>query len=325
MKRIAVWGIGAIGASVASRLEAVGAAPVLIARPAVAEAIRAGGLVNRRGKEEIRVNPRCVSDPREAGPQDLLLIAVKAHAAPLLMPQIAPLLEANTVVVSLVNGLPWWYFGPGEPSGAPQGPFEAVDPGGAQWRAIGPARAVGAVARYGVRMDAPNIVIENGQGHYAFGEPDATASERVLALCDLFRSAGFGSDVSARIRSDVWLKVLGNISTGPVAALTRETVGGVIDDPGTRELARTLMQESKAVANRLGVELEMDVEQRLVEAGRLGAHKASMLQDVLAGRRLEVEAMVGAVAALGRQAGVATPVVDMMLALVRQLDRNLAA
>lgn len=324
MKRIAVWGIGAIGASVASRLEAAGAAPVLIARPATAEAIRAGGLINRQGKEEIRVRPRCVADPREAGPQDLVLIAVKAHAGPALAPLIAPLLEAHTAVVSLVNGLPWWYFGPGDPSGEPRAAFEAVDPGGAQWQAIGPARAIGAVARYGVHMETPNTVVENAQGHYGFGELDGSSSERVTALRDLFRAAGFASDVSANIRADVWLKLMGNISTGPVAALTRQTVGGVIADPDTRALGRLLMEESKAVAERLGVKIEMDIEQRLIQAGKLGAHKASMLQDVEAGRRLEVDAMVGAVSALGRRAGVATPTVDMMLALVRQLDRNLA-
>ena len=265
-----------------------------------------------------------MSDTREAGPQDLVLITVKAHSGPALMPQLAPLLDANTTVVSLVNGLPWWYFGPGEKSNATQGAFEAVDPGGAQWNAIGPARTLGAVVKHVAHMNAPNIVAEGGKGLFIFGELDGRISPRLEAVCEILNKAGYASKASADIRNDVWQKLRGNISSGPVAALTRSSVSGCLSTPGLRSIGRRLLMESKAVAEALGVALDVDPEERLDEAARLGSHKPSMLQDVEAGRRLEVEAMVGAVTALGRRAGVPTPTVDDILAMTRMLDQSLS-
>ena len=324
MKRIAVWGIGSIGASLAARIEQAGLAPTLIARPAAVALINEKGLENRTAGKSSVVHPRCVSDTREAGPQDLVLITVKAHSGPALMPQLAPLLDANTTVVSLVNGLPWWYFGPGEKSNATQGAFEAVDPDGAQWNAIGPARTLGAVVKHVAHMNAPNIVAEGGKGLFIFGELDGRISPRLEAVCEILNKAGYASKASADIRNDVWQKLLGNISSGPVAALTRSSVSGCLSTPGLRSIGRRLLMESKSVAEALGVALDVDPEERLDEAARLGSHKPSMLQDVEAGRRLEVEAMVGAVTALGQRAGVPTPTVDDILAMTRMLDQSLS-
>ncbi len=319
-----VWGIGAIGAAVAARLEAAGDEPTLIARTATAELIGREGLHLRCGEESLTVCPRCVTDPADAGVADVLLLAVKAHTAPELMAQCAAVLGPDTVVVPLINGVPWWYFSRGDASGLPEGPLPSIDPDGVQWRTVGPQRVLGAVVYDAAHLEARNRVVQSPRRRIVLGEPDGSVSARVESVAHLLRRAGYDAPVTTDIRREVWMKLLGNLGSGPLAVLTRGDIGTTLGNPALRPMARALLVEAMGVAERLGVKLEVDVDARLHQSTAAARHKPSLLQDLEAGRRMELEPMVGVVAELARRTGVATPTLDTLLALTRALDANLA-
>jgi 2-dehydropantoate 2-reductase len=319
-----VWGIGAIGASVAARLQVAGAEPTLIARPVAAEVIQREGLEWRTGDRSQTVHPRCVSDPCEAGIADVLFIAVKAHAAPSLMAQAHSVVGPDTVVVPLINGVPWWYFSPGDASGQPHGPLLTIDPEAVQWNTIGVERVLGAVVADSAHMASNRCVVQGGAGRIVVGEPNGQKTARVDAVAELLRRGGYEVVVTPDIRTSVWGKLLGNISTGPLCALTRSDIGTVLANPPLRAMARALIGETVAVAASLGVKIDVDPDKRLKQTQAVaGHHKPSMLQDVEARRRIEIEPMVGMVAELARRASVATPTLDTLLALTRALDASL--
>lgn len=320
-----VWGIGAIGASVAARLEMAGAKPTLIARPAAAEAIQREGLEWRTGDRSQTVYPRCVADPRDAGIADLLFIAVKAHAAPSLMLQVGSVVGPDTVVVPLINGVPWWYFSPGDVSKQPHGPLLTIDPDAVQWNTIGVERVIGAVVADSAHMESNRCVVQSGAGRIVLGEPNGEQTARLDAVAQLLRTGGYEVEVTPDIRTRVWGKLLGNVSTGPLCALTRSDIGTVLTNPPLRSMARALISETVAVAASLGVTVDVDPDSRLQQTLAVARdHKPSMLQDVEARRRIEIEPMVGMVAELARRANVATPTLDTLLALTRALDASLA-
>ncbi len=319
--KIAVFGAGAIGGLLGARFAAAGHDVTLIARGDHLAAMRRDGLrlIDAEGERALPV--RATDDPAAAGPQDAVVLTLKAHTAGAAAEAMRPLLAPGTAVVTAMNGLPYWYFH------GLDGPWrdrrlESVDPGGRLWRTLGPERAVGCVVYAAADRPAPGVVRHVDSNRFILGEPDGTESARVSALADAFRRAGFDAPVSRRIRDDIWLKLLGNLSFNPISVLTHETLSGMATDPGTRAIARATIEEAMAVAERLGVTFEIDADARIEMARGIGPHKTSMLQDLEAGRSLEIDPIVAAVTEIAGWLGVRTPTLDMLLALVRQRARN---
>jgi 2-dehydropantoate 2-reductase len=258
----------------------------------------------------------------EAGPQDVVFLTLKAHQLREVVDELPALYGPDTVVVSMVNGVPWWYFH------ALGGPHEGravtrVDPDGAIARAIPAERVIGSVVYPAAELVAPGLVKLVEGNRFTVGEPSNERTPRVEALSQALMKAGFKAPVSRDIRSELWIKLWGNLSFNPISALTHATLEDICRFAPTRELARRMMAEGQAVAEMLGVRFKITLEQRLAGAEAVGAHKTSMLQDVEAGRELELEALVGAVVELGQIAGVATPTIDAVYAATKLLEQSL--
>jgi len=315
--KICVYGAGAIGGYVAARLAHAGAEVTVIARGDKLAAIRTHGLKLIQERGDIVTRPAATDDPAEAGPQDYVIVAMKAHAVPAVAARMAPLLGPATAVVPAVNGVPWWYFY------RLDGPYrdrrlETVDPGGAQWRHIGPERVIGCVVYPAAEVAAPGVVRHIALDRMPIGEPDGSRSERALRLSEMMILAGMKAPVRARIRDDIWVKLWGNVSFNPVSVLTGATLGEIARDAGTRRVVRAMMVEAQAVGETLGVRFPIGVDARIEGGAEVGGHKTSTLQDLEAGRPLELAPLVGAVAELGDVVGIDTPTIDMIYALARQ-------
>jgi len=319
--RICIFGAGAIGGYIAAKLAAAGETDLsLIARGPHLEAMQSKGLRLIEGGEESVHPVRAEQDPAKLGPQDYVIIALKAHSVPAIVPAMQPLLGPDTAVVTAQNGVPWWYFhhlaGPHEDKR-----LETVDPGGSIWQGVGPERAIGCVVYPATEVDEPGTIHHIEGNRFPLGEPNGEKSERVLALSKVLVAAGLKAPVRNDIRSDIWVKLWGNLSLNPISALTGATLEQIAGDPQTRAVTREMMIEAQAVGEALGVRFAVDVDRRIDGAGNVGAHKTSMLQDLERGRPMEIDALVGAVAELGTLTGHATPTIDTVLALVRQLGR----
>ncbi len=320
--RICVYGAGAIGGFVGALLERAGAAEVtLIARGPHLAAMRERGLRLRLAEDEFVVQPRCTDNPAEVGEQDYVIVTVKAHSAPALVEPMQPLLGPDTAVVTAMNGIPWWYFH------ALEGPYRdrrlpLLDPDAAQWRGIGPERAIGCVAWQSASLVAPGEVVHTHGERLSLGEPSGERTERVQALSAALKAAGIRSPIKAKIRNEIWLKLWGNLSFNPVSALTGATLGTIARDPATRAVVAEMMVEGQAVGEALGVRFAMSVEERIRLAEGVGAHRTSMLQDLESGRPMEIDALVRVVSELGAMVGVATPTIERVLALVVQRARE---
>jgi 2-dehydropantoate 2-reductase len=314
--KICIYGAGAIGGYLGAELARAGSDVTLVARGAHLAAMKRDGLTLLAGDERRVVPVRCTDDPAEAGPQDYVVLAVKAHTVAPALDSLRPLLGPDTAVVTAQNGILWWYtYGLAGPLANRH--LESADPGGRIWRALGPQRAIGCVVYPSCEIVAPGVVRHLGGNRFMLGEPDGTRSARVVALAEAFTAAGLKAPVRGRIRDDVWFKLLGNATFNPVSVLTGATLAQMGTDPHGREVIRRLMGEAMAVAGKLGVGFPMDVEKRIDGAVKVGGHKTSMLQDYEQGRPLELDALVGAVAELGRLVGVPTPGLDLVLDLVR--------
>ncbi len=324
--RFAVVGAGAIGGYLGARLALAGHEVVLIARNRNLEAIRAGGfkLIEEDGRERVARAVRAEPRMADAGPQDAVLLTVKAHQVHELLPDLRALFGPQTMLVTMINGVPWWYFqrlgGPWEGRR-----LDSVDPGGVLADAIEPERIVGGVVYPAAELVAPGVVRVVEGNRFTLGEPDGSRSERIEALSQAFMAAGFKAPVSRNIRSEIWLKLWGNLSFNPISALTQATLQEICRFPPTRELAARMMTEARAVAEALGVRIRITLEQRIAGAEAVGAHKTSMLQDVQAGRAPELAALVGAVIELGQVVGVPTPTIEAVHAATALLARTLAA
>ncbi len=318
--KLCVYGAGAIGGYLGVELCLSGTDVTLIARGPHLAAMREHGLTLRIGDEERVAHPRLTDDPAEAGPQDFVLVTVKAHAAAAIAGGMAPLLGPDTAVVTAMNGVPWWYFYalPGEWENRR---LESVDPGGAQWDKIGPERAIGCVVYPACEVVAPGVVRHIAGDRFLLGEPDGSRSERATALSKALTAAGFKSPVRPRIRDEIWMKLWGNLCFNPISVLTGGTLEQMATDPDTIAVARAMMLEAQAIGERLGVRFGLDVDKRIAGAAAVGAHRTSMLQDLELGRPLEIDALVTAVQEIGRMVGVATPAIDIVLGLVRQRAR----
>ena len=321
--KIAIVGAGAIGGYLGAKLALAGEDITFIARNQNLEAINARGfrLQLEDGSSVHAANVRAVQHMIEAGPQDAVLITLKAHQLRDVLPELRALFGPQTMVVTMMNGVPWWYFQ------KLAGPFEgravtSVDPDGSIAAAIEPERVIGSVVYPAAELLEPGVVRVIEGNRFTLGELDGSRSERIEALSQTFMRAGFKSPVARDIRAELWVKLWGNLSFNPISALTHATLEAICRDPLTRALAVRMMTEAQAVAEKLGVKFKITLEQRIAGAEAVGAHKTSMLQDVAHGRALELEALVGAVIELGRITEVPTPTIEAIYAATRLLGQT---
>jgi 2-dehydropantoate 2-reductase len=299
--RVCIYGAGAIGGHLAVRLAANGHEVTVIARGAHLAAMRARGIVLRTPSETLEVRVRATDDPREVGVQDAVLVTAKAPALPAIVPMLAPLLGAETPVAFVMNGIPWW---------------DGYDPDGiGEWVPV--SRAIGAVIYSACTVTAPGeIAVAHARSRLLLGEPDGTLSARVAGLAAALRGPGLKVDETPVIRDWIWTKLLMNLASGPFSVLTRSAPKDIYAEPAALAAARAVALEGAAIAAALGCTVQGDIEAQLA-AGQSMTHKPSILQDLEAGRPMEIATILEAPLALARQAGVATPVLDMLVALVR--------
>jgi 2-dehydropantoate 2-reductase len=316
--KICVYGAGAIGGYLAVELALAGHEVSAIARGEHLAAIRARGLTLRIGGQEKTARVRATDDPAELGPQDYVLCALKAHQAYEAADRFAPLLGPDTAVVTAMNGIPWWYFYK-EGSAREGHLLQSVDPGGRQWKLIGPERAIGSVVDPACEVVEPGVIEHHEFNRFTLGEPDRTLSPRVKRLSEALIAAGFDAPVREDIRWNVWLKLWGNVCFNPISALTHATLDRITTEPALRRLCTLAMREAKGICEALGIQIEERmIERRLDAAGKAVGHKMSMLQDLERGRSMEIDALVTAVQEVGRLTGVPTPTIDMLLVLVQE-------
>lgn len=304
--RVAVLGAGAIGAYVGAALARGGADVSLIARGAHLEAIRERGVSVLSARGDFTARVPATDHPGEVGPVDYVFLGVKAYTYADCAALLAPLLADHTAVIAAQNGVPWWYFH------AHGGPYdgrriEAVDPGGAVSVAIPAARAIGCVVYCSTAIEAPGVIRHYEGTRFSIGEPDRSTSERCLEFAAAMKAGGLKCPVEPDLRADIWIKLMGNAVLNPLSVLTRATMEQMCRHPGTRALARNVMEEVVAIATALGEVVDVSIDRRLDGAEAVGAHKTSMLQDFEAGKRLELEAIVGAVVELADLTGIAAP------------------
>ncbi|MBI4989328.1 MAG: 2-dehydropantoate 2-reductase [Rhodocyclales bacterium] len=322
--KIAVVGAGAIGGYLGAKLALAGEEVTFIARGANLAALQANGirLILEDGTEQVAADIRAVQKMAEAGPQDAVLLTLKAHQVKDVLPNLRALFGPETMVVTMQNGIPWWYF---HKLG---GPFDgravaSVDPDGAIAATIEVGRVIGSVVYPASELAAPGVVRVIEGNRFSLGELDGSKSPRIEALSQAMIHAGFKSPVSKDIRSEIWLKLWGNLSFNPISALTHATLADICQFPATRELVASMMREAQAIGEKLGVEFKVSLEKRIAGAEAVGRHKTSMLQDVEQGRALELDALVGAVVELGRITGTPTPHIDAIYACTSLLAKTL--
>ena len=323
--KIAVVGAGAIGGYLGARLSLAGEDVTFIARNRNLAAIQANGfrLILEDGSQQHAHGVRAVQHMAEAGPQDAVLLTLKAHQVRDVLPDLRTLFGPRTLVVTMINGLPWWYF-----QGL-SGPYEgrqldSVDPGGLIAAHIEPERLIGSVVYPAAELVEPGLVRVIEGNRFTLGELDGSRSERVEALSKVLMGAGFKSPVSRDIRAEIWLKLWGNLSLNPISALSHATLEDICRFPLTRSLVERMMTEAQTVAEKLGVEFKVSLAKRIAGAEAVGAHKTSMLQDVEQGRALELEALVGSVIELGRITATPTPTIEAIHAVTALLGQTLA-
>ncbi len=315
--KICIFGAGAIGGYMVVKLAQAGADVSLVARGPHLAAMKANGLtlIEEDGTRST-VEVTASDDPAALGPQDYVIVTLKAHSVPPVVDKMQPLIGAQTTIVSGVNGVPWWYF---HKLG---GPFEgtrlaSVDPGDAQWNGFGPDRVLGCVVYPAAEVEEPGVIKHIEGNRFSLGEPDGSKSERATRLSEALTKAGLKAPVRPRLRDEIWVKLWGNLSFNPISALTHATLDVLCTDPGTRAVARGMMVEAQEIAEKLGVKFPIDVDRRIDGGAAVGAHRTSMLQDLDAGRPMEIDALVASVQELGRLTETPTPTIDTVLALVR--------
>ena len=323
--RFAIVGAGAIGGYLGARLAIGGEVVTFIARGRNLEAIRARGfkLIAEDGTEEPASDVRAFEHTAEAGPQDVILLTVKAHQVAAVAPQLEALCQPDTAIVTMQNGIPWWYFHK-HGSELEGRPVTAADPDGSIGRHIDADRIIGSVVYPAAELVSPGVVRVVEGNRFTLGELDGAATPRVRAISESLTRAGFKAPVISDIRSEIWLKLWGNLSFNPISALTHATLVDLCQFPLTRALAAAMMTEAQAIAEKLGVTFRVSLEKRIAGAERVGAHKTSMLQDIEHGRAIEIEALVGSVAELGRMTATPTPHIDAVYACASLLAKTLA-
>ncbi|PWK60602.1 2-dehydropantoate 2-reductase [Roseicyclus mahoneyensis] len=313
--KICIFGAGAIGGYMGAKLAEAGAEVSLVARGPHLAAMKDKGLTLIEEGETRTFAVNASDDPAALGPQDYVIVTLKAHSVPPVVGKMAPLIGPETTIVSGVNGVPWWYFH------KVGGPLEgtrlaSVDPGDAQWNGFGPDRVLGCVVYPAAEVTSPGVVKHIEGNRFSLGEPDGSKSDRAVRLSEALGKAGLKAPVRPRLRDEIWVKLWGNLSFNPISALTHATLDVLCTDPGTRAVARNMMLEAQEIAEALGVKFPIDVDRRIDGGAAVGAHRTSMLQDLDAGRPMEIDALLGSVQELGRVTGTATPTIDTVLGLV---------
>ncbi|MDA8685144.1 2-dehydropantoate 2-reductase [Planktomarina temperata] len=312
--KICIFGAGAIGGYMGAKLAAAGADVSLVARGPHLKAMQENGLrlIEETGISTVKVTASDTAS--DLGPQDYVIVTLKAHSVPSVVPHMQPLINDHTTVVSGVNGVPWWYFH--KISGALEGTrLQTVDPGNAQWDGLGPDRVLGCVVYPAAEVVEPGVVKHIEGNRFSLGEPDGSKSNRALALSEALSASGLRAPIRPKIRDEIWIKLWGNLSFNPISVLTQSTLDVLCTDPGTREVARKMMLEAKTVAEKLGVKFPIDVDRRIQGGAAVGAHRTSMLQDLDQGRPMEIDALIGSVKELGLITQTPTPTIDTVLAL----------
>ena len=315
--KICIFGAGAIGGYMGAKLAQAGADVSLVARGPHLAAMQANGLkLIEEDAGEITVPVTVSEDPAELGPQDYVIVTLKAHSVPPVVEKMQPLIGPDTTIVSGVNGVPWWYFhkigGPLEGKRV-----QSVDPGDAQWNGFGPDRVLGCVVYPAAEVIEPGVVKHIEGNRFSLGEPDGSKSDRAQALSKALGTAGLKAPVRPKLRDEIWVKLWGNLSFNPISALTHATLDVLCTDDTTRPIARNMMVEAQAIAEKLGVKFPIDVDRRIDGGAAVGAHRTSMLQDLDQGRPMEIDALVTSVQELGRITETPTPTIDTVLGLVR--------
>jgi len=314
--RICVVGAGAIGGVIAAGLASSGTDTSVLARGATLAAIRARGLLVESAEGTIRADVAASDDAATLGPQDVVIIAVKAQSLPAAVGGIVPLLGPRTSVLSTLNGVPWWFFdGFGGPCAGCH--LDSVDPGGTIATAIPVSRVIGGTVHMSASSPEPGLIRRYSGNGMIIGEPDGIDSARLQALTDALRKAGLTITVSANVRADVWYKLWGNLTVNPVSALTGATAEQILDDDLVRAFCESAMIETREIGARIGCPISETPADRNLVTRRLGAFRTSMLQDAEAGRSLELDALAGAVREIGAIVGVPTPTVDALYGLTR--------
>jgi 2-dehydropantoate 2-reductase len=324
--KVAIVGAGAIGGYVGGVLAAAGEDVTFIARGANLDAIRRRGMtvVLEDGTEVVGPTAGAYERPSEAGPQDVVYLAVKAHQVTPIAGELSALCHETTSIVTMQNGIPWWYF---QRLGGPYDGREvrSADPDGSIARAVDPARIIGSVVYPAANLVEPGVVHVVEGKRFTLGELDGRETPRVQAISASLTKAGLKAPITSDIRSEIWLKLWGNLSFNPISALTGATLVDLVQFPLTRELCIAMMREAETIANKLGVTFRVGIDRRMAGAEKVGAHKTSMLQDLEAGKPLELDALVGSVVELGRLTSTPTPHIDAVYACASLLSKTVAA
>jgi len=323
-KSICVYGAGALGGAIAAKLAAAGNGVTIsaVARGAHLKSIRENGLkLYEAGAEKpIKVEITATDDPYSLPKQDLIITGLKGHQLGDAAEGIAALLKDGTRVMMILNGIPWWYFHRDSQSPHAELQFEELDPAGRLWRLIGPERVIGCVAMQGAEVVNPGEIQLSNNGRYILGEPSGEMSDDLEGIKALLTAAGLNVSTTPRIRDEIWNKLTGNAAFNPLSALTRALMTDIMADPALYDMVGKIMNEVRAVGTALGAKFSITIEERLEQSRHIGAVRTSMLQDLLAGKALEIVPLSGMVVALGRLASVPSPVSETVLALVSQLD-----
>ena len=315
--KICIFGAGAIGGYMGAKLAQAGANVSLVARGPHLAAINDKGLtLVEADHDPVTVKINASENPADLGVQDYVIVTLKAHSVPAVVPKMQPLIGENTTIVSGVNGVPWWYFHK-IGTNLEGTRLDSVDPGHTQWDGFGPDRVLGCVVYPAAEVSQPGTIKQIEGNRISLGEPDGSKSERAVALSLALSAAGLKAPVRPRLRDEIWVKLWGNLSFNPISALTHATLDVLCTDSGTRAVAKGMMLEAQEIAEKLGVKFPIDVERRIDGGAAVGAHRTSMLQDLDAGRPMEIDALIGSVQELGHLTKTPTPTIDTVLALTK--------
>ena len=314
--KICVFGAGAIGGYMGAKLAQAGADVSLVARGPHLKAMQENGLTLIEEGETTNQKVTVSEDPAALGPQDYVIVTLKAHSVPPVVDKMQPLIGPETTIVSGVNGVPWWYFHKiGTDLEGTR--LATVDPGNKQWDGFGPDSVLGCVVYPAAEVKEPGVVTHIEGNRFSLGEPDGSRSDRAQALSKALSAAGLKAPVRPKLRDEIWVKLWGNLSFNPISALTHATLDVLCSDEGTRPVARAMMVEAQEIAEKLGVKFPIDVDRRIDGGAAVGAHRTSMLQDLDQGRPMEIDALVASVQELGRVTETPTPIIDTVLGLIQ--------
>ena len=316
-----IAGAGAIGAYIGALMSRAGSEVVLFARGPHYRAMKENGVRVQGAEDEFVAKPEIVDDLEKAGKADFVFLGVKAHSLPDLAPKLRTLIGPNTAFVSTQNGIPWWYFQKhgGEYEGIR---LECIDPGGVISSVIEADSVIGSIVYFATEVSEPGVIRHIEGNRISLGEPDSSKSDRIRALAEVLVKSGLRAPITTRIRPEIWVKLLGNMSFNPISALTGATLAAMARHPEVSVLVKNIMLEAQGVANRIGIEFPITIEQRIAGAEKVGEHKTSMLQDLEMGRPMEIEALVGSVLELGTRLGIDMPHTAAVYACTKLLAKT---